>query len=302
VLTRRGFLQGAIASAAATSLLGQRVFAAGSGDAIRLPRVGRLLPRHSKAIEASPLSIGLETLDRRLFDPTRTYEHLGKLGVKWARVQTGWSRCETAKGKYDFRWLDAIVDALRNEGIQAWFNLSYGNKLYTPAAPDVAAVGCAPVFTEEARAGWAAFVEAIAGHFADRVQCWEIWNEPNIEIFWRPQKPDAAGYVALVKATAARIRSRVSGATIVGGALACCDLGYLTACLKAGLAEHVDRISFHPYAPMPEEDEPFVAAVRKELAGRHSAVQLWQGECGCPSDPKTDRGTDEKGRRWSERT
>jgi hypothetical protein len=59
------------------------------------------------------LGIGFETLDRKFFDPKPTYEPLEKLGIKWARVQTGWSRCETTKGKYDFAWLDEIVDARR---------------------------------------------------------------------------------------------------------------------------------------------------------------------------------------------
>jgi polysaccharide biosynthesis protein PslG len=302
VITRRKFVQRAIGSAAAMTFLPGRAPAADSADAVALPRLGRLKPSHSISIKASPLSIGFETLDRRLFDPRRTYEHLGKLGIKWARVQTGWCRCETEKGKYDFRWLDEIVDSLGEQGINAWFNLGYGNKLYTPEAPDVSAVGYAPVFTEEARAGWAAFVEAIACHFANRVKCWEIWNEPNCDIFWRPQKPSAAGYVELVKFTASRIRSRIPHATIVGGALAGCDLPYITECLQVGLADHVDRISFHPYSPNPEGDEAFVAAVRKQLAEKDSSVKLWQGECGCPSDPKTDRGTDEKGRRWSEQS
>ena len=44
--------------------------------------VGRVQPRPSRAIVASPLGIGFETLDRRMFDPQRTYAHLAELGVK----------------------------------------------------------------------------------------------------------------------------------------------------------------------------------------------------------------------------
>ena len=99
VITRRGFLQGTAGTAAAATLLSGRIFASDPAGGINLPKVGRLNPLPSKAIEASPLSIGFETLDRRQFDPKGTYEHLGKLGVKWARAQTGWSRCETSKGK-----------------------------------------------------------------------------------------------------------------------------------------------------------------------------------------------------------
>ena len=305
MITRRDFLCGA-AAAAAGALIAEQGLAAGSDSTqagrsvIKLPELGRLKPLPSKAIKASPLSIGFETLDRRQFDPTRTYAHLGKLGVKWARAQTGWCRCETEKGKYDFRWLDEIADGLLAQGVEPWFSLSYGNRLYTPEAPDVSAVGFSPMFTPEARAGWAAFVDAITKHFADRVKKWEIWNEPNGKTFWRPKQPDAAGYAELAKFTAPLVRRRIPDATIVGLALAGCNLKYTEEALKAGLAECVDRISFHPYGPWPENSEAYVAKVRELLGARSATVKLWQGECGCPSDPKTEGGTDKKGRKWNE--
>ena len=56
--------------------------------------LGEIKPVASKDIEASPLSVGFETLDRKMFDPERAYEHVGRLGVKWARCQTGWARTE----------------------------------------------------------------------------------------------------------------------------------------------------------------------------------------------------------------
>ena len=153
MVTRRHFLQGT-AAAAAWAFQGRRAAIGKEPQAsgvIKLPEVGRLKPLPSKAIQASPLGIGFETLDRRQFDPTRTYAHLGKLGVKWARAQTGWCRCETEKGKYDFRWLDEIADGLLAQGVEPWFSLSYGNRLYTPEASDVSAVGFCPMFTPEAR-------------------------------------------------------------------------------------------------------------------------------------------------------
>ena len=43
--------------------------------------LGKLKPRPSKSISGSHFSIGFETLDRRMFDPERTYGHLAQLGV-----------------------------------------------------------------------------------------------------------------------------------------------------------------------------------------------------------------------------
>lgn len=245
---------------------------------------GKLAPRPSAAIAASSLSVGYETLDRQHFDPVRTYEHAAQLGVKWARCQTGWARTEKTRGQYDFGWLDEVVDGLLKIGIQPWFNLGYGNPLYMQEA-DATAVGWVPVFDGAAMEAWKNFTARAAEHFKGRVRHWEIWNEPNITSFWKPGKPDAAAYVKLVKETAPVIRERVPDAVIVGCALARMPLDYLRECLEAGIAEHVDRISYHPYREIPEKDyEADVLGVRGLLA-QHKAshIRLWQGECGCPS-------------------
>ena len=256
----------------------------GGLDALGLKPAGHVAPRPSVSIEASPLSVGFEVLDRHGFDPTRTYNHLAKLGVKWARCQTGWCRCETERGQYDFGWLDAVVDSLIAIGIQPWFNLGYGNRLYTPDAPDDFAVGWAPVFDASALQAWLRFTQALAEHFSTRVQHWEIWNEPNITHFWQPEKPDARDYVKLVTHTASVIRKAVPGATIIGVACAGIKMEYIEACLEAGLADHIDVLSYHPYRPKPEERyEAEIIRLRKAIAARREGVQIWQGENGCPS-------------------
>ncbi|MBM3891175.1 MAG: hypothetical protein FJ388_18850, partial [Verrucomicrobia bacterium] len=121
-----------------------------------LTPIGKLKPRSSASIKASPLGVGYETLDRQHFDPVKTYQHAAQLGVKWARCQTGWARTEKTKGQYDFGWLDEVVNELLKIGIQPWFNLGYGNPLYTPKA-DETAVGWVPVFDEAAMDGWKNF-------------------------------------------------------------------------------------------------------------------------------------------------
>ncbi|HUT33314.1 MAG TPA: beta-galactosidase [Planctomycetota bacterium] len=282
MLTRRSFLKcGAVAAAAwrPVALLG----AEEAPSPIGLEVLGKVAPRESRAVAASPLSVGFETLDRKHFDPARAVPHLAKLGAKWARCQTGWCRCEPAKGRFDFAWLDAVVDSLLKIGVQPWFNLGYGNKLYTPAA-DETAVGWAPIFDAAPREAWVRFVGKLAEHFRDRVKHWEIWNEPNISQFWKPAKPSAADYVALVKLTAPEIRKAVPDAVLIGGAYAGIPMSYIKGCLEAGMADHVDKLSYHPYRPVPEAGYAGeIAALRKLLDTHKKGVALWQGENGCPS-------------------
>jgi hypothetical protein len=286
-ITRRHAL--GVGLAAAAALRPRTPCAAGEapGEApadFGLAPLGKLRPVSPLVLRASPLSVGFETLDRRHFDPEKTFPHLATLGAKWARCQTGWCRCEAVAGQFEFGWLDAVVDGLLKLGIQPWFNLGYGNRLYIPEATDEAAVGWAPVFSETARQAWLRFVRAIAEHFAKRVRHWEIWNEPNITSFWKPKQPNPGDYVALVGPTAAEIRRIVPGAVIIGGAFAGIPISYLKGCLEAGLAEMVDKISYHPYRPVPEAKyETEIRALRELIAAQKQGIEIWQGENGCPS-------------------
>ncbi len=246
--------------------------------------IGRIRPRPSREIVSSRISIGFETLDREMFDPERCYPYLAQTGVKWARCQTGWARTERRKGEYDFSWLDRVVDALRGIGIQPWFNLGYGNTLYTPGPPHFTAVGWAPLNSDEARQAWVRYVERLAQRFAGRVKHWEIWNEPNIPGFWQPDKPDPVRYVELVRLTAPVLRKTIPDCVLIGGAFAGVPLDYMEGCLEAGLAELVDKISYHPYRPVPEHNyEAEVRSMRGLLNRYKSSLALWQGENGAPS-------------------
>jgi hypothetical protein len=252
----------------------------------QVPAGGRKLKtRLSKDIAASPLSIGFETLDRSMFDPERTYSHLAELGVKWARCQTGWARTEKTKGSFDFTWLDNVVDSLAKIGVQPWFNLGYGNRLYTPKAPNEFAVGWAPIWGDEPREAWVRFVENISDRYRTRVKHWELWNEPNIPNFWQPEKPNPAEYVELVKLTAPIIRKRVPGCTLIGGAFAGTGaMDYFEGCMHAGMGDHVDKISYHPYRARPELNYASDIRAMRSLFNRYKpGVALWQGENGAPS-------------------
>jgi hypothetical protein len=247
----------------------------------------RLRPRSSREIEASPLGIGFETLDRKQYDPERCYDRAGALGVKWARCQTGWARTETSPGVFDFAWLDSVVDNLRSRGIEPWLGVSYGNRLYTKEAPHESAVGWAPVFSDEQKRAWVRYVTALARQYRGRVKAFEIWNEPNIDHFWQPGKPSPADYVELVKLTAPVLRKVIPDAVLVGGALAGLpqSLDFLDGCLSLGLGRMVDKISYHPYRAQPEAQ--YVDDVRglRGLIARHrpAGMGIWQGENGAPS-------------------
>jgi hypothetical protein len=262
--------------------------------------LGQLQHRRSPDIAVSKLGVGFETLDRDMWDPNQAWPVIADLGVKWARVQTGWARTETQPGVYDFAWLDAIVDGLLTRGVMPWLSISYGNPLYTKsmntALPNVPAthrdcdqfgVGFPPIHTPEERQGWQQYVRALVRHYRDRVSHYEVWNEPDLLSFWKCQ-PRAADYVDLVRMTAEPLRAEQPDARLIGGAIAwgmtVWSLKFLEDCLDAGLHELVDIVTYHGYKSVPERHSTQEIAAFKHLINKYQpALEYWQGEAGVQS-------------------
>lgn len=57
-----------------------------------LDQSGLLSTRHSKDIKSSSWSVGCETLDRDYADFSACKNHVGELGVKHVRLQSGWAK------------------------------------------------------------------------------------------------------------------------------------------------------------------------------------------------------------------
>ena len=247
--------------------------------------IGKLKPVPSCKITRSGVSIGFECLDRYIFDPGLCYDKLAETGAKWARCQTGWCRCEKEKGKYDFQWLDDVVDNLRRRGVQPWFNVGYGNSLYMTNTYGEAAVGFVPLYYgDETLQAWKSFVRALSRHFKGRVTHWEIWNEPEVESFWQPSKPDPLEYLKLVRLTGAIIREEIPDAKI-GGSSAHILEPYTVKLVKGGAGKEMDFYCVHAYRVQPEKDFiGSIASLRRlfnENGGLH--VKIWQGESGFAS-------------------
>ena len=252
-----------------------------------LMECGRLHSRTSEEIEHNDFSIGFETLDRELFDPEPCYDKLSECGIKWARIQSGWSRTEKSQGSYDFGWQDRIVDQLISHGIRPWMSLTFGNILYSPEAKHPSAVGSPPICCgPEAISAWERFVAAVVRRYRDRIPFFEIWNEPDNPLFWGPGKPEAKEYTDLARITSAVIRREAPEAKIIGGAFSGRS-EYITKCLEYGLGSFCDILSFHTYGMQPEyclcsEVKALKARIRKHAPH----LQLWHGESGCPSESR----------------
>ena len=173
-----------------------------------LELIGTLPTRTTHELGASDWSVGCETLDRDYADFDSYKPYLSELGVTSARIQSGWARCEKQKGRYDFAWIDHIVDGMLEEGVQPWINLGYGNPLYGAEK----GLG-SKIFTDEpTMKAWLKFVETIVARYRDKVHEWEIWNEPNLG----ENRTNYDAYASLLSHTVETIRRVQPDAVIIG--------------------------------------------------------------------------------------
>jgi hypothetical protein len=178
-------------------------------------------------------TLSLEQLGRRA-------ELIAATGVRWTRVDVFWDKVAPRRPRRPadprdprYRWdrLDATFSALASHGI--WPLVS----VYR--SPSWATGGVRDVRRAPNRFQYAAFMVALArrysgrfvedGHRLPKVTHFEIWNEPNISLFlrpqwrrvhgrWRPASPDI--YARLLKAVTPRLRRARPDALVIAGALA----------------------------------------------------------------------------------
>lgn len=250
----------------------------------QLKKIGKIVPKRSLDIKESKLGIGFEKLDRNVFDPEKAYDKLALVGVKWVRIQSGWQRTERVKGQYDFEWIDKVIDNLIARGMRPWICLCYGNELYNEEAKEIfGAVGIAPIFTEEQKAGWANYVKAIVGHLKGKVDHYEIWNEPDGLWCWK-HGVSGTEYGKFCVDTSAAIREVLPEATVIGGSV--CSAGHLAfinEALAAGMDKAIDAITFHEYTA--DESMLFenIPALKALVHSYNPNIKIIQGESGSQS-------------------
>lgn len=247
---------------------------------ITLPVLGKVTPRAAKDIASSGWSIGGETLDRDFANYAHYKSYLGPLGAKGIRLQAGWAKCEKVKGVYDFMWLDPIIDDATAQGVRPWLELSYGNTIYAGGG-DTGLGGGFPS-SPEALAAWDKWCRALVERYKDRVNQWEVWNEPDLN---SKGTATAEAYVDLYIRTATMIREVQPTGRVWALALAhTADYAdtFLAGMKARGKLDLIDAITFHGY-PRNPDDTALVDKLRAIGAKHGRVIPLRQGETGAPS-------------------
>jgi len=147
-------------------------------------------------------------------------------------------------------------------------------------------------FSAEELAEWERFVRDQVKSTKGYVYFWEVWNEPDIDIF-RYGSPEA--YVELLKVTYSAIKEENPQAKVVMaiGAADRNGLEFLRRVLDAGGGRLVDILGVHPYAAnpyiQPEVFEQSLSAVRTLIREYGDKWPMWVTEIGQPVSEVSDQ-------------
>lgn len=218
------------------------------------------------------------------------------VGARWVRADLSWGDIQP-DAPDEFRWnrFDRVVTAAKKRDLTLLPILGY-----TP--PWARQTGCTSDKCRPADPkAFAAFAAAAAIRYAPSgIHTWEIWNEPNLRDFWKPQ-PDAAAYTTLLRATSQALRRQDPSAYVVLGGLASThsqggsisQTDFLAAVSVRGGNRLVDAVGYHPYTyPYLASDKTQWGTAWERINGLESVLAahgtpgmpVWITEYGAPTN------------------
>ena len=190
-----------------------------------------------------------------------------RIDIEWRAVEK--SPPKNGVGSYDYADFDDNVAAIHAAGLEPHLNLDYAPWWAAGRRDPNACMGgeiCSPL--EAHVSAYGAFSKATAQHYNQpqfgEVRVYEIWNEPNFELYW-PQV-DPALYLKFFVSAKQGLRLAnpeaivITGGLTVAGDQAMLPVDFLNGMYTAGLHQHLDastKIGFHPYTngAMPGQDD-----------------------------------------------
>lgn len=249
--------------------------------------LGTVKSPHARNIANSNWSVGGETVDRDYTIFANYRDWLGPLGIKRVRQQAGWFKCEKVVGVYDWAWLDECVDGAIQQGLKPWLETNYGNPIYPGGGGSGLGAGLPTSAT--ALAAWDNWVTALVDRYKDRVNEWEVWNEPDNS--GGQVTPEA--YATFFIRTAEIIRTRHPESRIYALAVTYPSSGptsyvgrFFASLQNAGKLGLVTAVTAHAYPQNPDTSQSGFVTMRDWINTNYypgGGIEVRQGESGAPS-------------------
>ena len=209
---------------------------------------------------------------------------VAQTGASWVREDIQWWRVQPTPDTWDWSYTDAAFRALLQHNINIVAVLGHPPGWATPDATDSATdVSFAAPDIER----FAVFANAAVQRYGHYINHWEIWNEPDNPLFWKPA-PDANAYAALLKRASIAIHGVAPDAQVLLGGINPFNIAFLRQVAQAGAWGSFDILAIHPYIDpaTPEEGNLLAAADGvRALAAQLGPKPIWVTEVGWASGP-----------------
>ena len=181
-------------------------------------------------------------------DTNRELDAVALTGASWLRVLVDWSNIEKQRGEFNWGWLDNLVNNARMRHLKILGVIGYTPQWARPQ-------GSANLWwtaPPSNPADFAAFCATVVRHYGDRISNWEIWNEPNLPIFFGFTNNKAQKYTEVLKAAYLAIKAAQPGSIVLSAGLSRLNgvdspPGFLQQMYEYGAAGFFDAAAAHPY-------------------------------------------------------
>lgn len=217
------------------------------------------------------------------------------VGVGLIRQTFHWDRIERAPGRYDFTEYDDYVAAVARAGLDLL------PILFTPPRFRTAPRTARGTYPPNRPDDMGAFAERLVRRYGPGgefwrinpavpkhpIRAWQIWNEPNLPVYW-PQGPDPAAYARLLEVVARAVKAADPDATVVSAGLGESRQGipfreFVTGMFEAGAGESLDAFGLHAFARDAPGSVAAAESVRALLDELGSSASIWITEIGWAS-------------------
>ncbi|WP_336286204.1 hypothetical protein [Gordonia hongkongensis] len=220
-------------------------------------------------------------------DLNRELDAAARTDATWLRVTLDWNAIEATKGAYNWSGPDRLINGARARGLKVLANVVSSPAWARPAGSFFTAP---PTHNADLNT----FLRRFIARYGNAVTHHQIWNEPNLPIFFGGGI-DAVRYTSLLKSAYSTIKSAQPGATVISAGMSRSagwnsPVNFHTAMYNAGAKGGFDALAMHPYVfpsglhANPENAISDVPAVRNLMVARGDGnKKIWFTELGAPT-------------------
>jgi hypothetical protein len=230
------------------------------------------------------------------YSPTQTLRLASMIGASIVRIDINWDWIEYVRAGTD-SWYEPQIkelDAFLAEAARRHIRV-LATVLSTPCwASDEPGRRCPPgparyheSYPPQNPQDYADFLKRLIAHVGNKIEYYEIWNEPNVPRFW--YSPDPAVYTRLLQAAYQTIKAENPSAHVLAGAISGTDANFIAGMYAAGAKGYFDALTIHPYSGtyLPDDcSNPIqsfrcgVEAIRRVMLQNGDSRPIWITEFG----------------------